>query len=227
MTNSQMQEIQYTDEQLEKAVNGIYNRVIKRMIDFCLAAILFLLVLPLYLIVTIAIACETGFPVLYRAMRGGYRGKHFRICKFRSMVHNADKLGGHTTAFHDKRVTKVGAFLRRTKLDETPQLLNILKGEMSFVGPRPEVLEYVNCFEGQEKFILQVRPGITDYSSLKFINLDELVGETNADEYFVREILGQKNKLRVRYAAEVSFRTDVKIFAMTVWSVAKRFFGRK
>ncbi len=213
---------EYTEEQLKRKVNGLYNRVFKRCIDLVLALILFIICIPFYLVITVVIAANDGFPVLYKAPRGGYRNKTFRICKFRSMVKNADKIGGYTTAFHDPRVTKVGAVLRKSKLDEIPQLINILRGEMSFVGPRPEVLEYVGRFTGLEKYILEVRPGITDYSSVKFANLDELVGAKNADEFFQREILGQKNALRVRYVAEISFLTDVKIFFMTVGAVLKR-----
>lgn len=212
----------YTEEQLQKKTKGFYNRVAKRFIDFTLALILIIICTPFYFIITIAIATQDGFPVLYKAPRGGYHNKIFKICKFRSMVKNADKIGGYTTAFHDSRVTKVGAILRKSKFDEIPQLINILKGEMSFVGPRPEVLEYVNRFTGLEKYILEVRPGITDYSSIKFANLDELVGEKNADEFFQKEILGQKNALRVRYVAEISIGTDVKIFFLTVWTVLKR-----
>ncbi len=217
-----MENVTYTEEQLRKKVNGVYNRVMKRCIDFILALILFVICLPFYLIIAIAICIDDGLPVLYRAPRGGYHNKTFRICKFRSMVKNADKIGGYTTAFHDPRVTKVGAVLRKAKLDEIPQLINILKGEMSFVGPRPEVLEYVNRFTGLETYILEVRPGITDYSSIKFANLDELVGSENADEFFQKEILGQKNALRVKYVAEISFSTDVKIFFKTIGAV----FGR-
>lgn len=213
---------QYTEEQLQKRTKGIYNRVIKRCIDFVLGLILFIICIPFYIVITIAISSHDGFPVLYKAPRGGYHNKTFKICKFRSMVKNADKIGGYTTAFHDPRVTKVGAVLRKSKLDEIPQLINILKGEMSFVGPRPEVLEYVNRFTGIEKYILEVRPGITDYSSIRFANLDELVGEKNVDEYFQKEILGQKNALRIQYVSEISFRTDVKIFFTTITTVLKR-----
>ena len=213
---------QYTEVHLQKRTKGIYNRVIKRCIDFVLGLILFIICIPFYIVITIAISSHDGFPVLYKAPRGGYHNKTFKICKFRSMVKNADKIGGYTTAFHDPRVTKIGAILRKSKLDEIPQLINILKGEMSFVGPRPEVLEYVNRFTGIEKYILEVRPGITDYSSIRFANLDELVGEKNVDEYFQKEILGQKNALRVQYVSEISFRTDVKIFFTTITTVLKR-----
>lgn len=216
----------YTDEQLERKVYGIYNCYIKRGIDLFLAIPFFIFLIPVYIIISIAIIVEDGVPVFYRAPRGGYKNKTFHICKFRSMVKNADKIGGYTTAFHDPRVTKIGAVLRKTKLDEIPQLINIIKGEMSFIGPRPEVLEYVNQFQGQEKYILLVRPGITDFSSMKFINLDELVGEKDVDEFFQREILGQKNALRVKYVAEISFKTDVRIFFETTTKVLKRFISR-
>lgn len=222
MDNTENDCKRYNEVQLQKKVNGIYNRMLKRWIDFILALFLFIICLPFYLVIIIAICTQDGFPVLYRAPRGGYHNKTFKICKFRSMVKNADKIGGYTTAFHDPRVTKVGAVLRKSKMDEIPQLINIIKGEMSFVGPRPEVLEYVNRFTGLEKYILEVRPGITDYSSVKFANLDELVGEKNADEFFQKEILGQKNALRVRYVAEISFLTDVRIFFMTIGAVLKR-----
>lgn len=216
----------YTDEQLERKVNGIYNRYIKRGIDLCLSVPFFVLLLPVYLAISVMIVAEDGFPILYRAYRGGYRNKNFKICKFRSMVKNADKIGGSTTAYHDPRITKVGVFLRRTKLDETPQLLNIIKGEMSFIGPRPEALEYVNQFKGQEKYILQVRPGITDYSSMKFINLDEVVGSENADEVFQQKVLWKKNALRIKYVAEISFLTDLNIFFLTIVKVLKKSVNR-
>jgi lipopolysaccharide/colanic/teichoic acid biosynthesis glycosyltransferase len=212
-------EEEYSEKDIIENVNGIYNRVFKRIIDLILAISLFIICLPIYIICSVLIAVDDGFPVIYKAPRGGYHNKVFYIYKFRSMVKNADKIGGYTTAFNDSRVTKSGKFLRKTKVDEIPQLVNIIKGEMSFVGPRPEVLEYVNRFTGMEKYILEVRPGITDYSSIKFANLDELVGEKDVDNYFQNEILGQKNKLRLKYVAEISFVTDVKIFIMTVKTV--------
>ena len=149
--------------------NGIYNRYIKRIIDFMLGIFFLFPLLPIYLIIAVAIIVETGLPVFYRAERGGYQNVSFRIFKFRSMVKNADKIGGGTTALNDPRITKVGDFLRKTKLDETPQLFNILKGDMSFIGPRPELLRYTDHYTEKEKHIMDVRPGITDYSSIEFI----------------------------------------------------------
>lgn len=136
------------------------------------------------------------------------------------MVKNADKIGGGTTAFHDSRITKVGNFLRKTKLDEIPQLGQVFLGKMSLIGPRPELLKYVKQYKGEEKDILQVRPGITDYSSIEFINLDEIVGgEANADEMYEQRVLPEKNKLRVKYAHTVSLSTDIKLLFLTIWKV--------
>lgn len=208
-----------------KAYDGIYNRFIKRIIGFIIAIPFAVIAVPIYLIIGIAIAMEDGFPVFYRPLRGGYRNKPFRIFKFRTMVKNADQIGGGTTAMHDPRITKVGAFLRKTKLDETANLINILIGTMSFIGPRPELLHYTERYEGDEKKILEVRPGVTDFSSIEFINLDEIVGSGNADEMYEKYVLKKKNALRVKYAENVSVKTDVYIFFKTVWKVLEKAFG--
>lgn len=205
--------------------NSFYNKHAKRWIGFFLALILLLALLPFYIIIAFAVAIEDGFPIFYRPLRGGYTDKPFRIFKFRSMVKNADKIGGGTTALNDPRITKVGNFLRKTKLDETPQLFNILAGSMSFIGPRPELLRYVEQYEGEEKLIMKVRPGITDFSSIEFINLDEMVGSDNADEMYEKFVLKKKNLLRIKYAKEVSFATDCKLFFGTVWRVINKALG--
>ena len=207
------------------AYEGLYNRLFKRMLGFLLALPLLVIALPLYLLIALAILCEDGRPVFYRPLRGGYRGKPFRIFKFRTMVRNADQIGGGTTAMHDPRITRVGDFLRKTKLDETANLLNILSGAMSFIGPRPELLCYTERYEGREREILQVRPGVTDFSSMEFINLDEIVGSGNADEMYERYVLKRKNELRVKYAESVSFMTDLGIFVQTVWKVLEKGYG--
>lgn len=205
--------------------SSFYNKYVKRIIGLILAIILFILLLPLYLIITAYIVINDGFPVFYRPLRGGYHNKSFRIFKFRTMVKNADKIGGGTTAFNDPRITKVGNFLRKTKLDEIPQLFNIIGGTMSFIGPRPELLRYVEKYEGDEKLILEVRPGITDYSSVEFINLDEIVGSGNADEMYEKYVLQKKNQLRIKYAREVSFKTDCAIFFNTIYRVIRKALG--
>ena len=202
--------------------DGIYNRFVKRILDLILALIFAVVLAPIYLILALAVVIDTGLPIFYRAERGGYRDKPFRIFKFRSMVKNADQIGGGTTALNDSRITKVGNVLRKTKLDEIPQLFNIIKGDMSFIGPRPELLRYTAQYEGEELLIHRVRPGITDYSSIEFINLDEIVGGDNADEMYEKYVLRRKNELRVKYAKTVSFVTDFKLLFITVWDVLKK-----
>lgn len=204
------------------AYAGFYNLYGKRALDIAVAGSVVMLTWPLYVIIGVAIASEDGFPIFYRAERGGYKGKPFKICKFRTMVKNADQIGGGTTARHDPRITRVGDFLRKTKLDEIPQFLQVLTGRMSVIGPRPELLQYTNQYNEEEQIIFEVRPGITDYSSLKFINLDEIVGSEDADQVYEHKVLHEKNRLRMQYAREVSFITDCRIFAMTIIKVVKK-----
>ena len=204
------------------AYERFYNRYIKRCLGFILAIPFMIFAIPLYIIISIAIIAEDGFPVFYRPWRGGYKNKPFKIFKFRTMVKNADKIGGGTTAMHDPRITKVGSFLRKTKLDETANLLNILIGTMSFIGPRPELLRYIEKYEGKEKEIFKVRPGVTDFSSMEFINLDEIVGSGNADEMYEKHVLKKKNELRIKYVENVSFRTDCYIFFKTMVKVLEK-----
>ena len=218
----ELEDIQFDPQQLESRCNGFYNRVFKRLLDFLLAILLLALLWPFYLIIGLAVIFDTGFPVFYRAERGGYRGRNFRIFKFRSMVQNADKIGGGTTALNDSRITCVGAFLRKTKLDEIPQLLNIINGTMSFIGPRPELVRYTSKYDDLEKFILNVRPGITDISSLTFINLDEIVGGANADEMYEKYVYKRKNQLRLKYVSQISLKTDVELFFATVMRVVRK-----
>ncbi len=210
------------DPALVTACNGVYNRYIKRLLDLLLALPLFIALFPFLLLIGLAIMIDDGLPVFYRAERGGYRGKTFRIFKFRTMIRHADKVGGGTTALNDSRITRVGAFLRKTKMDEIANLLSIIRGDMSFIGPRPELLRYTQAYTGTEKLIEEVRPGITDFSSIEFINLDEIVGAENADEAFEQHVLPRKNKLRVKYAGCVSFGVDASLFVQTVWRVIKK-----
>jgi len=208
----------------KKGYKSFYNRFIKRIIDFTAALILLIATLPLFVIIGAAIAIDSGFPIFYKPLRDGYKNKPFHIYKFRTMVKDADK-GDGTTAFNDPRITRVGKYLRKLKLDEIPQLINVLNATMSFIGPRPELLKYTSRYEGDEKLILQVRPGITDFSSIEFINLDEIVGEENPDEMYEKYVLKTKNQLRIKYAREVSAKTDAYLFLKTCWSVVKKAFN--
>ncbi len=202
---------------------SVYNRIFKRCLDFTIALVAIIVLLPLILIFSLAVLIDDGFPIFYTPMRGGYKGKPFKIIKYRTMVRDADKIGGGTTALNDPRITKVGSILRKVKADEIVQIFNVLTGTMSFVGPRPELLQYTEQYTEEESVILKVRPGITDYSSLEFINLDEIVGGENADEMYEKHVLKRKNQLRIKYAEEVSLKTDFIILFKTVWCVLEKF----
>lgn len=229
LLTQQMEDESIKASEMERSIvtgyQGRYNRKVKRIIDVVLALLIFICISPIYMIVAIAIVLEDGFPILYRPQRGGFHGKTFRICKFRSMIKDADKVGGGTTALNDNRITKVGSIIRKLKVDEFPNLINVIKGEMSFIGPRPELLCYTDRYRGTEKLIFEVRPGMTDFSSVEFINLDEIVGSGNADERYEEYVLPRKNKLRVKYAATVSFATDMKLFLLTIWKVLGKCYG--
>lgn len=199
---------------------------LKRLFDILFSLFILLLIWPLIVFVAIVIKLSSAGPVFYRGVRTGLYGKPFRILKFRTMVVDAEALGGPTTGTNDKRVTRVGALLRRTKLDELPQFINVLKGEMSLVGPRPEVLEYTATYKGEEKIILAMRPGITDYSSIEFADLDDRVGDTDPDKYFREHIMPRKTELRVKYVQEWSLGSDFRILWTTFLRVIKRIVAR-
>ncbi len=200
-----------------------YNKIFKRCLDFTIALVAIIVLFPIILIFSLAVMIDDGFPIFYTPLREGYKGKPFKIIKYRTMVRNADKIGGGTTALNDLRITKVGSVLRKVKADEIVQIFNVLTGTMSFVGPRPELLQYTEQYTEEESVILKVRPGITDYSSLEFINLDEIVGGENADEMYEKYVLKRKNQLRIKYAEEVSLKTDFIILFKTVWCVLEKF----
>lgn len=205
------------EARLQRQVGGVYNHFLKRPIGLIIALPLLVVLSPVLVVIAIAIVVDSGLPVFYRGERGGFRGKPFQIFKFRTMVPDAERVGGGTTALGDPRITKIGALLRKTKLDEFPQLLNIIRGEMCFIGPRPELLQYTSSYSGLDDYILQVRPGITDFSSIEFIDLAEVVGSGDADEVYEREVLTRKNQLRVQYVAQMSPLTDLRLFVATVW----------
>ena len=192
-------------------------RVAKRAFDVGAAATgLGLLALPMAA-VAIAIKLDSPGPVFYRGKRVGLGGKPFRIFKFRSM--RVNRGGPDSTSLHDDRITRVGHFIRRYKLDELPQLFNVLVGEMSLVGPRPEVQKFVDMYTAEEKAILGVQPGITDWSSIKFQNEGEIIassGYTDADEAYFELIRPQKLWLQLKYLRERSLMVDINILWRTV-----------
>jgi lipopolysaccharide/colanic/teichoic acid biosynthesis glycosyltransferase len=189
--------------------------MIKRIFDFTVGICALFIFWPIFFVVALMIRKDSQGPIFYRGVRTGQNGKPFRIYKFRTMIPNADKIGGPSTALNDPRLTRTGKFLRKYKLDELPQLLNILRGEMSFVGPRPQVEFYTRRYSGDELLILKVKPGLTDYASVLFINLDEILGDDNVDKKYANEIEPKKNNLRIQYAKNHNFWIDMKIIFMT------------
>jgi lipopolysaccharide/colanic/teichoic acid biosynthesis glycosyltransferase len=194
----------------------------KRVFDiFCSLIGLFLL-LPFIIIISIVIIFNDFGPVFYKAPRVGQNGKIFKMFKFRTMVVNADKIGASSTKSSDSRITGAGKFLRKYKLDEIPQLINVLIGNMSLVGPRPDVKTFTDMFTDEEKAILSVKPGITDYASIW--NSDEgkiLEGAEDPDKAYIELIWPDKKKLQLKYVKERSFWIDIKIIFLTLKAVIK------
>ena len=188
----------------------------KRLFDIASSTIGLVVLSPALALIAIGIGISSPGPIFYRGVRTGRYGKPFRILKFRTMVANAAEVGGPSTGQHDPRVTRFGAFLRRFKLDELPNLICVLRGQMSIVGPRPEVPQYTSLYEGEEKLILSVRPGITDLSSIRFIDLASHIGAENVDAAFESRVLPIKNRLRVQYVKERTFWIDMKIIGSTL-----------
>jgi len=194
----------------------------KRLFDFLAAAAGLVLLSPVLLWIAWKIRREGGGPIFFRGQRTGRYGCPFRIFKFRTMVVNADRIGPASTAGQDPRVTKIGARLRRHKMDELPQLLNVLKGEMSVVGPRPEVKQFTDMYTEEEKAILSVRPGITDWASIW--HCDEaavLAGHPDPDQAYLDLIRPTKIKLQLKYVQEASLLTDLRIIFLTFLTLVR------
>jgi len=194
--------------------------MIKRLFDIFFSFLGLILISPLLLLLTILIKKESPGPAFYRGKRVGKNGKEFRIFKFRSMVLDAEKIGGPSTSADDPRLTKFGKFLRRHKFDELPQLINVLKGEMSFVGPRPEVPSEVETYDKEtKKIILSVEPGMTDLASLANLHEEEILrGSPDPHQTYRDLIKPQKLKLAVEYVKNRSFWLDLKIILKTLKS---------
>jgi lipopolysaccharide/colanic/teichoic acid biosynthesis glycosyltransferase len=197
--------------------------VIKRFFDLTCAGIGLLFAVPIFSMLALLIKLEDGGPVFYRGIRVGRYGKSLRIFKFRTMVINAEEIGGPSTADDDPRITRIGKVIRNYKLDEVPQLINVFKGEMSLVGPRPEVQQYVAMFTEEEKAILSVRPGITDWASLW--NPDEgriLFGSPDPERTYREKIRPTKLRLQLKYVRERSFAVDLDIILRTISTVISK-----
>lgn len=194
----------------------------KRLFDIVVSFIVLMLFLPFGILISIAIMCESRGGVFYRQQRVGKNGIPFRLWKFRTMRVNADKLGKLTVGMRDPRITRVGYFIRKSKLDEFPQFINVLVGEMSVVGPRPEVQEYVDLYTPQQREVLSVKPGITDYASLEYFKENELLGQSeNPRETYIHEIMPAKIALNKKYIANPTLSQDIKIMWLTFLKMVK------
>lgn len=194
----------------------------KRVFDVIVAAVGLLLLTPILLLVSLLIKLDSPGPVFFTQERMGRKFRSFRIYKFRTMVPDAPRLGGKITAGADPRITRIGRYLRWTKVDELPQLLNVLKGDMSVVGPRPEVRQYVELFRSDYEEILQVSPGITDLASVHYRHEAELLGGAeNPEDRYVKEVLPEKIKLAKEYLHRSSFFFDIVVLLKTFVAIVK------
>jgi len=189
---------------------------VKRIFDITVSIIVLLIFLPFGIVLALLIAIESRGGVFYIQERIGKDGKPFGLLKFRTMRKNADKEGKLTVGKRDARITKVGYFLRKVKLDEFPQFANVLKGDMSIVGPRPEVEEYVKLYTPEQQEVLKVRPGITDYASLEYFHENELLGNSeNPQETYINEVMPAKINLNKKYLERPTVGHDLKIMWRT------------
>ncbi len=194
----------------------------KRLFDVVVAAVGLIVISPLLAVIALLIKSDTAGPVLFKQARVGRHFRPFWIYKFRTMVSDAPARGALLTVGDDPRITRVGRWLRRAKLDELPQLINVLKGEMSFVGPRPEVARYVELFRDEYSEILQVRPGITDLASLKYRDESSLLAASlTPEQEYITRILPDKLRLGQQYVREFSLGGDVMLIARTIAAVVR------
>jgi lipopolysaccharide/colanic/teichoic acid biosynthesis glycosyltransferase len=187
-----------------------------RFFDIIFSVVGLLLLSPFFLIIYILIRCESKGGGFYCQQRVGKDGRMFGLYKFRSMRTGSDKKGLITVGGHDSRITRMGYFIRKYKIDELPQLWNVLKGDMSLVGPRPEVKKYVDLYTEEQRRVLSVRPGITDYASIEYVDENEILGKAdNPDRVYVEEIMPAKIKLNMRYIENRRLKEYFKIIGLT------------
>lgn len=203
-----------------------FSLAIKRIFDIIFSLLLLILLLPVLVLLAIAIKIDSKGPVFYRQERITKNGKSFRIFKFRTMVQNADKIGSLVTVGNDSRITRIGKVIRKIRLDELPQLINILKGEMSFVGTRPEVKKYVEKYTDEMMATLLMPAGVTSYASIMYKDEDEVIsnlqksGKT-VDEIYIKDVLPEKMKYNLEYIRKFSFGYDIRLCFKTVIGVLK------
>lgn len=191
-----------------------------RFLDFIFSLLGIILLFPVFLVLYFAVRLESKGGVFYKQLRVGRGGTDFYVYKFRSMRIGADKQGLITVGGRDPRITQVGYFIRKYKLDELPQLFNVLKGDMSLVGPRPEVRKYVELYTDEQRKILSVRPGITDYASIEYVDENTILGQADdADKAYVERILPDKIQYNMKYINHRSVKEYFKIIFLTIWSI--------
>jgi lipopolysaccharide/colanic/teichoic acid biosynthesis glycosyltransferase len=189
----------------------------KRIFDLIFSTIGLLFLSPIFVVIAVWIKLDSPGSILFRQVRIGRFGKPFRIYKFRTMAVDADSKGRQITAGDDPRITRTGRFLRRYKLDEFPQLLNVFIGDMSIVGPRPEVPRYVEMFHDQYKDVLTVKPGLTDYAAIEFRDEESVLKQyANPEDGYIKEVLPKKIELYKKYLTERSLKTDIKVILWTL-----------
>lgn len=197
---------------------------IKRVLDIFLSFICLIIFLPFFIIIGVAIKLDSKGPIFYRQERVTIYNKTFKIFKFRTMIQNADKVGSLVTISNDKRITKVGKLIRKFRLDEIPQLINVLVGDMSFIGTRPEVRKYVDTYSNEMKATLLMRAGVTSYTSIVFKDEDELINKyidknNDVDDVYIKKILPIKMKTNLEYIRSFNIFNDIKILVWTVFAV--------
>jgi lipopolysaccharide/colanic/teichoic acid biosynthesis glycosyltransferase len=192
----------------------------KRIFDLFVTVTCLIFLLPLFLVIAVWIKLDSPGPIIFQQTRIGQFGKEFIMYKFRTMVVNAEAIGKQLTLTNDERITRSGKFLRKYTLDELPQLFNIFKGEMSLVGPRPELPKYVEYYTAEQRQVLEVLPGITDLASIKFRNeMDLITAADNPEVLYIQEILPQKLGLHLQYIAQSSLFFDLQIILKTLWQM--------
>ena len=191
--------------------------MLKRFFDLILSFIGLLIIVPILFLITILIKISSSGPVFYKQVRVGKNNKDFKIFKFRTMHLNADKKGLLTVGGRDPRVTSIGYYLRKFKLDELPQLINVFKGDMSFVGPRPEVRQFVNLYSEIQMKVLNVKPGITDLASIEFRNENEILSkEEDPNQYYIDNIMPKKLEINLKYINQRNLLKDFVVIIKTI-----------
>ncbi len=197
--------------------------MVKRIFDIIFSILGLIITLPIFVLIAIWITIDSKGGVFYSQERIGKDFKPFKLYKFRSMVKGADKKGMLTVGEKDTRITPSGYFIRKYKLDELAQLINVLKGDMSLVGPRPEVKKYVDLYNDEQKKVLSVKPGITDYASIEYYNENEILEKSSEPEkMYIEEIMPHKLNLNLKYIKEQSLLTDFKIILKTIKKIIIR-----